>query len=63
MNMCTVRSIKNAIREKCQSQHDMESVEIDRILQTLPFTEHKTLFDRPPMPKRPYRSRKNKKNI
>ena len=41
----------------------MESVEIDRILQSLPFTEHITLFDRPPMPKRPYRPRKNKKNI
>lgn len=61
--MCTVQSIKNAIWEKCQSQNDMESVEIDRILQALPFTEHKTLFDRPPMPKPPYRSRKNKKNI
>ena len=61
--MCTVQSIKNAIREKCQSQHDMESVEIDRILQSLPFTEHITLFARPPMPKRPYRPRKNKKNI
>ncbi len=63
MNMCTVQSIKNVIQEKCQSQHDMESVEIDRILQALPFAEHKTLFDWTPMPKRPYRPRKNKKNI
>lgn len=55
--------IKNAIREKCQSQHDMESVEIDRVLQALPFSEHKSLFDQPLMPKRPYRPRKNKKNI
>ena len=49
--------------EKCQSQHDMESVEIDRVLQALPFSEHKSLFDQPLMPKRPYRPRKNKKNI
>ena len=41
----------------------MESIEIDRILQALPFAEHKTLFDRPLMPKCPYRPRKNKKNI
>ena len=63
MNMCTVQSIKDAIREKCQSQHDMESVEIDRVLQALPFSEHKSLFDQPLMPKRPCRPRKNKKNI
>lgn len=59
----TMPVIKNAIREKCQSQHDMESVEIDRVLQALPFSEHKSLFDQPLMPKRPYRPRKNKKNI
>ena len=27
--MCTVREIQEAIREHCQSQHDMESTEID----------------------------------
>ena len=37
MNMCTVQSIKDAIRESCQSQYDMESTDIDRVLQTLPF--------------------------
>lgn len=62
MNMCTVKSIKNAIQEKCQSQHDMESTDIDRILQALPFSEHRLLFDQPLMPKRPYRHRKNKQN-
>ena len=36
--MCTVRDIEEAIREHCQSQHDMESTEIDR----------------PPVPKPPY---------
>ena len=40
MNMCTVQSIKDAIRENCQSQHDMESTDIDQVLQTLPFSEH-----------------------
>ena len=35
--MCTVRDIEEAIREHCQSQHDMESTEIDRVMQRLPF--------------------------
>ena len=39
MNMCTVQSIKDAIRESCQSQYGMESTDIDRVLQTLPFSE------------------------
>ena len=39
MNMCTVQSIKDAIRENCQSQYDMESTDIDRVLQTLPFSQ------------------------
>ena len=38
MNMCTVQSIKDAIRKSCQSQYDMESTDIDRVLQTLPFS-------------------------
>ena len=29
--MCTVRDIEEAIREHCQSQHDMESTEIDQV--------------------------------
>lgn len=62
MNMCTVQSIKNAIWEKCHSQNDMESTDIDRVLQTLPFSEHRSMFDLPPMPKRPYRPRKKRKN-
>ena len=37
--MCTVREIQEAIREHCQSQHDMESTEIDRVMQRLPFCE------------------------
>ena len=61
MNMCTVQSIKDAIRENCQSQYDMESTDIDRVLQTLPFSGHESLFDPPPLPKRPYRPRKTTK--
>lgn len=60
MNMCTVKSIQDAIRECCISQHDMESVEIERIVQGLPFFKEKNLFDKPPLPKRPYRRRKRK---
>ena len=44
MNMCTVQSIKDAIRENCQSQYDMESTDIDRVLQTLPFSQEMTIF-------------------
>ena len=55
MNMCTVQSIKDAIRESCQSQYDMESTDIDRVLQTLPFSEHEPMFSHPPKYKRPYR--------
>ncbi len=36
--MCTVQSIKDAIRESCQSQYDMESTDIDQVLQSLPFS-------------------------
>ena len=52
MNMCTVREIREAI------QRDMESTEIDRVFQTLPFSQERDLFDKPPMPKRPYRRKK-----
>ena len=38
MNMCTVREIREAIQEDCRSQRDMESTEIDRVFQTLPFS-------------------------
>ena len=62
MNMCTIQSIKDAIRECYQSPYDMETADIDRIFQALPFSEHESLFDQPPMPKRPYRPRKNTNN-
>ena len=39
--MCTVREIQEAIREHCQSQHDMESTEIDRVMQRLPFVSER----------------------
>lgn len=55
MNMCTVREIREAIQEDCRSQRDMESTEIDRVFQTLPFSQER---DKPPMPKRPYRRKK-----
>ena len=47
MNMCTVQSIKDAIRENCQSQYDMESTDIDRVLQTLPFPQEPGPFSKP----------------
>ena len=47
MNMCTVQSIKDAIRESCQSQYDMESTDIDRVLQTLPFSQEPGPFSKP----------------
>ena len=58
MNMCTVREIREAIQEDCRSQRDMESTEIDRVFQTLPFSQERDLFDKPPMPKRPYARKK-----
>ena len=58
--MCTIREIQDAIQEDCRSQRDMESTEIDRIFQTLPFSQEKDLFDKPPMPNLPYRRRKRK---
>ena len=62
MNMCTVKEIREAIRENCQSQHDMESGEIYRIFQKLPFSQENSLFENPPIPKRPYRRRKREQN-
>ena len=37
--MCTIKEIREAIREDCSSQHDMDSAEIDRVLQALPFSQ------------------------
>ena len=53
-----LKEIREAIREDCRSQHDMETADIDRIFQTLPFSQRNSLLDKPPMPKRPYRRRK-----
>ena len=60
--MCTVREIQEAIREHCQSQHAMESTEIDRVMPRLPFGSEQDVFTRPPVPKPPYswRSRKHR---
>ena len=46
--MCTVRDIEEAIREHCQSQHDMESTEIDQVMQRLPFGTEQDVFTWPP---------------
>ena len=46
----------------CQLSLGMESMEIDRVLQTLPFSQGKDLLDKPPIPKRPYRRRKSEQN-
>ena len=45
-----------------QAQYDMESTDIDRVLQTLPFSEHEPMFSHPPKYKRPYRPWQNNKN-
>ena len=42
--------------------YDMESTDIDRVLQTLPFSEHEPMFSHPPKYKRPYRPWQNNKN-
>ena len=39
MSMCTVKEIREAIREDCRSQRNMETIEIDRIFQTLTFPQ------------------------
>lgn len=52
MNMCTVKSIQDAIRECCQSQHDMEPIEIDQIVDNLPFSRRKACSTRRHCPSR-----------
>ena len=37
--MCTVKEIQEAIRENCKSQHDMDTTDIDRVMQTRPFAQ------------------------
>ena len=58
--MCTVREIQEAIREHCQSQHDMESTEIDLVMQRLPFGTVQDIFTRPLVPKPTYSSHSQK---
>ena len=58
----TLSDAMGRIRENCQSQYDMESTDIDRVLQTLPFSEHEPMFSHPPKYKRPYRPWQNNKN-
>ena len=52
--MCTVREIQEAIRHRTRAQHDMESTEIDQVMQRLPFGTAQDVFTRPPVPKPPY---------
>ncbi len=47
MNMCTVKEIREAIREDCRSQRNMETIEIDRIFQTLTFPQYVVKLDLP----------------
>ena len=44
MTMCTVKEIQEAIREDCRSQHDMDSTDIDRVMQTLPFAQEEPFY-------------------
>ena len=48
MTMCTVKEIQEAIREDCRSQHDMDSTDIDRVMQTLPFAEEEPFTEERP---------------
>lgn len=48
MTMCTVKEIQEAIREDCRSQHDMDSTDIDRVMQTLPFAQEEPFTGRVP---------------
>ena len=41
------RSLIRTIWENCQSQYDMESTDIDRVLQTLPFSQEPGPFSKP----------------
>ena len=46
--MCTVKEIQEAIREDCRSQHDMDSTDIDRVMQTLPFAQEEPFTEARP---------------
>ena len=45
---CTVKEIQEAIREDCKSQYDMESTDIDRVMQTLPFAQEEPFTEARP---------------
>ena len=60
--MCTVKEIREAIREDYHSQQEMEFGEINCDLQTLPLSQGDDLLDKPPISKRPYRRRKSEQN-
>lgn len=46
--MCTVKEIQEAIQEDCKSQHDMDSTDIDRVMQTLPFAQEEPFTEARP---------------
>lgn len=52
--MCTVKEIREAIQENYRSQHDMESMEIDRICQDLPFSKDEEPLSKPCYRKSPF---------
>lgn len=54
MNMCTVKEIREAIREDYSSQHDMETTEIDQIFQNLPFSQEQEPLAPPRSQKPPF---------
>ena len=43
----TLSDAMGRIRENCQSLYDMESTDIDRVLQTLPFSQEPGAFSKP----------------
>ena len=45
--MCTDQSIKDEIRKNCQTQYDMESTDIDLVLQPPPFSQEPGQFSKP----------------
>ena len=51
MTMCTATANREASREDCKSQHDMDSTDIDRVMQTLPFAQEEPFTEvRPQQP-------------
>ncbi len=47
--MCTVKEIQRSNPEEdCKSQHDMDSTDIDRVMQTLPFAQEEPFTEARP---------------